>query len=211
MEDQAMSLQRLIWSQITRRKLCKHTKAPTASMWGEKKKRQIFTLIPKKKSIVKTLYTQWEADRHICVNLFEWQSSNLEWWWLGTALGSDFGDGKRHDYIGSWSNSKKSRNYRFCNGSYARPLPWQCDKHPSKSPSQLVGLSHWRIKLFGHMPDLKISPPVSAAPSALPAPWEHRPLLLQWGKTTKRTGLPRIDSSDLVNWTVLLKSDFPKC
>lgn len=196
-----------------KRKALQRCKGSNSIHVGKKKKKIMnFHIHFPKTSIVILLYTQWEADRYICVDLFKWQSSNLGRWWVGTALGCSFGEGKRHDYAGSCSKSKKSRNNRVCSGSYTRQFAGQSDKHPSWSPSQLVGLSHWRIKLFCHMPVLKISPPSSVAPSALPAPWEHKPLLLQWGKTTKRTkvvfpGLMQVTSlTEQLYWKVICPS-----
>lgn len=93
---------------ITKTNLVTYHKRKALQTWrlqqypsGEKKIN--FHIHFPKTSIVTLLYTQWEAD----INLFKWQSSNLGWWWLGTALGS-FGEGKTHDYAGSWSKSRKS-------------------------------------------------------------------------------------------------------
>lgn len=94
-EDQTKSLHRLIWSHMTRKILCKEAKAPTVSLWERKKTHTNFHIhLRKKPSTVTLLSTRWGADRHICVNLFKWQSSNVEWCWLGTALGCSFGEGR---------------------------------------------------------------------------------------------------------------------
>lgn len=102
-------------------------------------------------------------------------------------MGCSFGEGKRIDHAGSWIKSKKSRNNIVCSRCCTRQFAEQSYEHSSRSSFQLVHLPHRRIKLFCHTLLLKTSPPSSAAPPALPALWEHRPPLPQWGKTTKRT------------------------
>lgn len=171
-----------------RKKLCRDAKALTSSMWEKKQKEKSnsHVLFPKT-SVVTLLCTQWKAERHICMKLFKGQPSNPGWHWLGTATGCGFGEGKRIDHAGAWSESKKSRNSIICSGCCTRQFAEHSDEHPSRSSSQLVQLPHRRIELFCHTLLLKASPPSSAAPPALPAPWEHRPPLPQWGKTTKRT------------------------
>lgn len=89
-EDQAMSLQRLIWSQMPRRKLCKDTKAPTASMWG-KKRRQLFLFIPKTQYCYNALDAMGSWQTYLCESVWmavlksrmmmTWNCSGLWFWW----------------------------------------------------------------------------------------------------------------------------------
>lgn len=99
-EDQAMSLETNLVINHKKKALQRHKDSNSIHVRGKKKRRQIFIFIPKKKVLLKCS-TRNGKLRHICMNLFKWQSSNLEWWWLGTALGCGFGDGKRQDYVGS--------------------------------------------------------------------------------------------------------------